>query len=128
MPPTNEWTIHHTTGTGGSGIHGCHIVQTTTGFDFTHGNTVLASTTATAPTFTFPDFNYSDLDWTITVDTLPDGNMATGSWQANSDAEGDPGGTAPESGDWTAQAGSGLPDEDGDEEAEGDADASSASD
>src|ERR1700674_1158652 len=99
MPPTNEWTIHNTTGNGGSGIHGCHIVQTTTGYDFTHGNTVLASTTATAPSFTFPNFDYSGLDWEITVDTLPAGNNASGSWKAYGGAERDPGGTAPDSGD-----------------------------
>lgn len=116
MPQTNQWTISHTTGTGGGGINGCHIVQTTTGFDFTHGGTTLASTTSTAPTFTFPDFNYKDLDWSITVLTLPSNSSATGSWQAYGDLEG----TSPESGDWTAQAGAGGPDPE-------EADASSAS-
>ena len=122
MPPTNQWTIHSTTGSGGSGIHGCHIVQTTTGYDFTHGNTVLASTTDTALPFTFPNFDYSGLDWEITASTLPAGNDATGSWKAYGGAERGPEGTAPETGDWTAQAGSGFPDDACEE-----ADASSAS-
>ncbi len=119
MPPVNEWTIHETTD-GGDGIHGCHIVQTTTGFDFTHGTKVLASVTEKAPSFTFPEFVHKNRFWSIGASSLPAGNSASGSYSSWPDVDDDPGGTGPEEGEWTAQAGSGVPDEDADEDTDED--------
>src|SRR5688500_20341333 len=81
--PQGRWTINNASG--GNDAHdlvGCHIIGTSTGYDFTEpNNDVLASTTSTTPSFTFPSFDYEEYTWDITVLTLP--NRASGPWRNN---------------------------------------------
>jgi len=115
--PTNVWTLHANGISGGSNgqdLVGCHITKNSAGtaYEFTapNINTILSVTqTTTLPTapFTFPQFGYDDNTWNIAVTTLdggPSSNQAEGTWGTlgkPSIKE-----TGPQSGEWTAQAGS----------------------
>jgi len=115
--PTNIWTLHANGISGGSNgqdLVGCHINQNAAGtaYQFTAPNitNVLSTTTGTTlPTapFDFPEFTYDNDTWNISVSTLSGGaasNQAQGSW--HSDDAHDIKETGPQSGEWTAQAGS----------------------
>ncbi len=106
----NKWTIKQgdvSGGAMGSKLNGCHIEEngTSTAYEFTHSNDVLSTYTASPlPTaFTFPTFTFSGPTWTIAVTSL-DNNQVSGNWVAviNQTEE-----TGEESGDFTAQAGTG---------------------
>ena len=113
----NVWTLHANGISGGSNgqdLVGCHINQNAAGtaYQFTAPNitNVLSTTTGTTlPTapFDFPEFTYDGDTWNIHVSTLTAGsgsNQAQGSWA--SDDSNDIKETGPQSGEWTAQAGS----------------------
>ncbi len=96
--PRSTWTINNAQGgNSSSDLIGCHIKQTDTGYDFTApDNTLLASTTSTAPPFSFTNFPYDTLTWTILVASLS--NPASGGWSNNNpDIKG-------EEGTWSAGA------------------------
>lgn len=115
MPTTPpEWTLNASGITpadsaGQKKLAGCHITQNSAGtaYEFTKPNIteVLATSGPPLPTlpFTFPTFSYKDLDWSITVSTLPSGANGTGTWSTPGSGPAD---TGPESGDYTAQSGS----------------------
>jgi hypothetical protein len=117
MPTTTPiWTLNASgiTPAGSAGeqkLAGCHITQNSAGtaYEFTKPNIneVLATSGPPLPTlpFTFPTFAYKDLDWNITVSTLPSGANGSGTWNTPGSGVA---GTAPESGDYTAQSGSGV--------------------
>jgi len=81
--PQNKWTINSTGGGGnGSDLSGCHIKQTSTGYDFEQqNNTVLASTTTTTLPFSFPSFGLDGWTWVVSVTSLS--NPASGGWSNN---------------------------------------------
>jgi len=120
-PPVPEWTLSakHTHGTFGQLLVGCHIIlnSTKTAYHFTKRDTgeVLAhspgTTLPTAP-FTFtPPFNYNGLTGVVIGMKLPvaAGTNWAGSWSCIDSPR--PGNTGPQTGDFTAQAGSGLGEE-----------------
>jgi hypothetical protein len=96
--PQNKWTINIASGgNSASSLVGCHIKQTSTGYDFTSSsNTVLASTTSTTVPFSFTGISLASLTWTVTVDSLA--NPATGGW-SNSQPK-----VTEEEGTWSAGA------------------------
>ena len=114
-----EWTLsaRHTHGTDGQLLVGCHITlnAANTAYQFTqpNGTTVLASSPGTSlPTagFTFtPAFDYNGLTGvSITMDTPP--ALTTDNWHGSWSCTGSPPmhtppPTGPQSGDFTAQAG-----------------------
>ena len=116
----NIWTIHANGLSGGdnkSDLVGCHINQNADGtaYQFTapNINTVLSTTTGTLPTppFSFPQFTYDGNTWTIAVSTLSGGessNKAEGTWNTAATGIEE---TGPQSGEWTAQAGSTVGDD-----------------
>lgn len=108
--PKSKWTINNAGGGGDSSdLIGCHIKETNLGYDFTEpDNSVLASTTETAPPFTFPDFDYEDWTWTISVSTLASAGVS-GSWSNDNPNITD------EEGTWST--GTGADDEEEDEAA-----------
>jgi len=121
MPPTQpEWTLtaKDTHGTDGQLLVGCHITinATNTAYQFTQPNVnnVLATSTGTTlPTaaFTFPAFNYNGLTGvSITMETpVPSGTNWKGTWSCTgSPPMGTPPPQGPQSGDFTAQAGTKL--------------------
>ena len=124
MPPTPtppEWTLSakHTHGTFGQLLVGCHIIKnaTNTGYQFTETSTsnVLANSPGTKlPTapFTFtPDFNHNGLIGVSITMNIPVGPHLnwTGIWSCtDSPSIGHPLPQGPQSGDFTAQAGSGV--------------------
>lgn len=122
-PPTTPiWTLtaKHTHGTFGQLLVGCHIVEndTSTGYNFTQRNTsdVLASSPGSKlpkAEFKFtPAFNFNGLTGvTITMaKPVAAGTNWKGTWSATNTplAAGTPPPTGPGAGDFTAQAGSGL--------------------
>ena len=115
--PQNIWTIHPTPGGGSNGndLTGCHIQQTATGYQLTAPNITnpLATTTATAAPFDFDNVSYQSLTWNIHVTTLPANANGSGTWATRATGPED---TGPQSGDYTAQSGSGV-DADADEAA-----------
>jgi hypothetical protein len=127
-PPTgtNIWTLSAADvsgGTDGKKLAGCHIVQNATNYTFTKPDwTVLSTSTGTTlPTgsFTFPSFDYKDITgWSVTMQAPP--AVSTQNWGAdNWSFPNQPliEGTGPisgESGEFTAQAGSGLGQGEGD--------------
>jgi hypothetical protein len=113
----NVWTIHANDVSGGSNgqdLVGCHINQNTAGtaYQFTapNINTILATTLgSTLPSvpFSFPQFGYDGNTWNVSVSTLTGGNSnnkAEGTWATLGDRGIKE--TGPQSGEWTAQAGS----------------------
>ena len=82
--PRSIWTINNAGGDpDGSDLIGCHIKETSTGYDFTSPNgTKLASTTSATPPFTFPNFPYEGWTWTIEVTTLAASGVS-GGWSNN---------------------------------------------
>ena len=110
MPPLPIWTLNASGISGGSEgqlLAGCHIIVNAAGtaYEFTAPNIsdVLASTTGNVlpmPPFTFPTFTYKGLVWSIEVLSLPVGAPATGTWS-----------TSAESGNFVAQAGEALGDD-----------------
>ncbi|HSE24132.1 MAG TPA: hypothetical protein VLB68_20865 [Pyrinomonadaceae bacterium] len=113
----NVWTLHANGISGGSNgqdLVGCHINTNTAGtaYQFTapNINTILSTTPGTTlPTapFDFPQFGYDGNTWDITVNTLQGGassNQAEGTWGTL--GKPDIKETGPQSGEWTAQAGS----------------------
>jgi hypothetical protein len=114
-PPVPEWTLtaKHTHGAFGQLLVGCHIKRTPTNYLFTarDGHELVHSQEIKHPTarFTFPDFDYNGLtDVSITMNIpVAAGTNWTGLWSCK-----DSPGTQPpqgaQSGDFTAQAGSGL--------------------
>lgn len=130
MPtPSNPiWTLNGSgitpPGSDGTLLVGCHITTNAAGTNYVFTqpniNNVLSTTPGTSlPSvpFTFPLTSvYRGFQWQIYVTSLPAG--ATGAGQWNIPPVGDPSGhppdpTDPKSGDFTAQSGSGL-DEDED--------------
>lgn len=121
-PAQPEWTLtaKNTHGTDGQLLVGCHIVEnsTSTGYNFTQPNTssVLASSPGTTlPTagFTFtPAFDYNGLTGvTITMQTpVASGTNWGGTWSCTGSPPigGTPPPQGPQSGDFTAQAGTKL--------------------
>lgn len=119
-PTPPEWTLSakHTHGTFGQLLVGCHIIEnsTNTAYQFTEPNVnnVLATSTGTTlPTaaFTFPTFDYNGLTGvSISMDTpVAAGTNWHGTWSCTgSPSMHSPRPTGPQSGDFTAQAGSGL--------------------
>ena len=120
LPPVAEWTLtaKHTHGTFGYLLVGCHIVRTATQYQFISSDrkTLLAWSPGTKrPTalFTFePEFNYNGLTGckiTMNIPVAPGTNW-TGLWSCTGSPlvgkEVPP--TGAQSGDFTAQAGSGL--------------------
>lgn len=118
MPPSTPiWTLNASgiTPAGSAGrtdLAGCHITENDTGtaYEFTEPNinNVLSTTTGSSlPTvpFDFPEFTYDGLQWNIRVTTLPAGANGSGTWSTPGDEVKE---TAPQSGDFTAQAGAGL--------------------
>jgi hypothetical protein len=81
--PQKKWTINSAGGgNNSSDLIGCHIVETSTGYDFEQpNNTVLASTTLTTLPFSFPSFSLDGWTWIVTVSSLS--NPANGSWSNN---------------------------------------------
>jgi|ERR1043165_7592312 hypothetical protein len=140
MPPTNPiWTLNASgitpAGLNGSDLAGCHITtnSTNTAYEFTEPNITKVKSTTTGSSlpslpFTFPTFTYDGLLWTITVTSMTTGTggSAAGTWNNPTGPvaeEGDDDFTNATSGDFTAQSGSKL---DEDEEAEDEAAAHSA--
>jgi hypothetical protein len=118
-PGTPFWTINAADITGGSDgkkLAGCHIVQNPTYFTITAPDwTVLAqSTTIGLPTvaFQFPQFPLRDIEgWTVNMSAPPASTSSP--WGADSwSFPPQPGhvkrGGSGQNGDFTAQAGSGL--------------------
>lgn len=119
-PPagTPIWTINAANLSGGSDgakLVGCHIVQYTNNYTFTKPDWTVLATSPGPPRptagFTFPTFNYKDINgWNITMGTPP--TDTTQNWGADSWSfpnqplpEGTP--ISGQSGEFTAQAGSG---------------------
>jgi hypothetical protein len=128
-PAQPEWTLtaRHTHGTDGQLLVGCHITinATNTAYQFTQPNVnnVLATSTGTTlPTaaFTFPAFDYNGLTGvSISMDTpVASGTNWGGTWSCTGSPPigSTPPPQGPQSGDFTAQAGTKL-DEDADEAA-----------
>ena len=97
-------------GSDGRKLVGCHITISGNSYQFTKPaiNEVLATATGTGsslPTipFTFPGFTYKDLEWTITVTSLPANANGGGTWSTPGSQKR----TGSQSGDYTAQAGTG---------------------
>lgn len=123
-PPIQHiWTLHRRDiFGGGEDLHGCHIVSTDAGFQFTEPDIrkILSFTSPTLPQivpFTFPVFEYKEQEWAITLWTLPIGAKGTGAWatpgrKLRGATLGRKPETDPQSGDFTAQAGGSIaPDE-----------------
>jgi hypothetical protein len=123
-PPTPPiWTLNASgiTPVGSAGqtdLAGCHITENNAGtaYEFTepNPNNVLSTTTGSSlPSvpFTFPVFTYDSLEWTITVTSLGVGVNGAGTWSTPGDEHNDHADTGPENGDFTAQSGSGLGEE-----------------
>ncbi len=116
-PTTPVWTLHGKDITGeGNGklLAGCHITVNDAGtaYEFTKPRIqdVLSTTlgsTLPVPPFTFIAFAYKGFDWTIEVKSIPLGAAAHGTWATAATPphvkDIDP--TAPQSGEYTAQAG-----------------------
>jgi hypothetical protein len=123
-PPTPPiWTLNASgitpPGSDGALLAGCHITTNAAGtnYEFTQPNinNVLATTPGTSlPSipFQFPTTGvYQGFEWTIYVTSLPSGANGGGQWSIVpvgelSDHPKDP--TGPTSGDFTAQSGSGV--------------------
>jgi hypothetical protein len=119
-PPVPEWTLtaKHTHGTFGQLLVGCHIKKTLTHYLFTtrHGHELVHSLETKLPTarFTFPDFDYNGLIGVSITMNIPvaAGTNWTGLWSCQDSPLVDtPLPQGPQSGDFTAQAGSGLGEE-----------------
>jgi hypothetical protein len=119
-PNPPEWTLHRADITGdsdGEKLHGCHIRKNDAGtaYEFTEPNInkVLSTTRPPLPqgAFTFPSFDYKDVKgWVIgVIAPLISGVTAIGTWNTPGVK---PGNTQPQSGDFTAQSGSGLGEDD----------------
>lgn len=121
-PTPNIWTIN-AGGVSGDGqkLVGCHIkFDPGTGtYTFTKPNNDVKSTytpptptPSPAPTsFTFPEFTYKDKKWDVSVNLpLTSGVNGSGNWTivGNKVAFATPPPIDPQSGEYTAQAGSGL--------------------
>jgi hypothetical protein len=121
----NQWTINNAGGgQDGQQLVGCHIQVSNDGlhYEFTsRNNTVLATTaesTLPAVPFWLPEFALGGgpavWNWNIQVTAFngPNQNTCLGRWINN-----DPNPAAEESGTWTAQAGSGMGEEEDNEDA-----------
>lgn len=113
----NEWTIRKgDVGGGKSGqeLDGCSIRvnEAGTAYEFLAVVARTAGTELPTVPFTFAPFAYNGLVWNIEVQRL-ETDQAIGQWGNNKRTDSD----APqdESGTWTAQAGSGLPEDEGKE-------------
>jgi hypothetical protein len=119
-PGTPRWTLNAADISGGSDgqlLVGCHIVQNATNYTFTKPDwTVLATSTGTTlPTaaFTFPTFNHRNINgWSVGMSTPPTDttqNWGADSWSFPAQPLVEIEDTTPgQSGEFTAQAGSGL--------------------
>ena len=115
-PPVPEWTLtaKHTHGAFGQLLVGCHIKKTATHYLFTRPNGTELARSPELPTvpFTFkPDFNHNGLIGVSITMNIPVGPHLnwTGIWSCtDSPSIGHPLPQGPQSGDFTAQAGSGL--------------------
>jgi hypothetical protein len=119
-PAPPEWTLNakHTHGQFGHLLVGCHIKKNAdnTAYLFCRhdGSQLASSPGASLPKTAFqftPDFDYNGLTGvSITMNTpVAPGKNWTGIWSSKgSPPEGIPMPTGPQSGDFTAQAGSGL--------------------
>jgi hypothetical protein len=124
-PTPNVWTLNAggitPSGQPGSDLAGCHIKFNSGTYEFTKPNIndILATYTPPTPaptSFTFPDFIYKDERWSISVNLpLTSGVNGSGGWQmlGNKQAFAQhihmP--TGPQ-GEYTAQAGSGVGEDD----------------
>jgi hypothetical protein len=93
---------------------GCHITKNAAGtaYEFTQPNINLVLATAGPPLpnfpFSFPQFFYQGVDWNITVKTLAVGANVTGAWSTPGSPVDPHEIVPPQSGEFTAQSGSGV--------------------
>jgi hypothetical protein len=92
-------------------LAGCHITTNAAGtaYEFTEPNinNVLATAGPPLPTvpFSFPQFHFHEVDWTVTVNTLPMGANESGSGTWSTPGNGPDDTINPQNGDFTAQTG-----------------------
>ena len=117
-PGTPVWTLNAANLSGGSDrvkLAGCHIVQYTNYYQFTTPDWDVKSTSSGPPRpttgFTFPTFSHRDITgWTITMPappTDPTQNWNAGSWSFPNQPLVEETPISGQSGEFTAQAGSG---------------------